>query len=119
MLVIRRAQTEALARAAFKAWMKIHLEQFMPAHCQALGPAGTRAAIEHGIQKAACYGITAEPEVCQYIDLMFCFGRDFDEDPALPWARAILDEPVGVSPMPKIDRLFRASMDYLRDAALG
>ena len=119
MLVIRNAQNAALARAAFSAWMKSHLEKFMPAHCEALGPAGTHAAIEYGIDKAARYGITADSEVCQYIDLMFCFGQDFDEDPALPWAGAILNEPAGASPEPKIVRLFRASLHHLRDAAQG
>jgi hypothetical protein len=114
-LVIRDAQDAALKRAAFVRWTKGHLQKFFPGHVQALGPAGTDDAIAHGIRRAEGYGITADADVCQYIDLMFCFGRDFDRDPALPWAAAILGEAPSASPEPKIDRLHQASMRYLRE----
>jgi hypothetical protein len=96
MLVIRREQQEAMRsalRARFEARMVAHLGRFFPMICAALGDAETLQAIRDGIERAERHGISSGPDICLYIDVMFAFGREFDEDPSLPWARAILDRP--------------------------
>jgi hypothetical protein len=119
MIVIRDEQAAALAAGAFGRWMKTHLEEFFPQHCAALGDEGTAALIVRGVAKAHGYGLSGEAEMCQLIDLMVCLGEDLDTDPAMPWAGAILGEPEGASPTPKITRLFEAAMAYLDESAYG
>jgi hypothetical protein len=116
MLVIRDEQMSAFASASLPSRLKAHVEKFLPHHCRALGPEGTEAAIAYGLERARRYALTSDADVYQYIDLMFAFGRDFDDDPALPWAREILNAPDDPRAEPKIDRLYHAAMDYLREA---
>jgi hypothetical protein len=93
MLTIRKEQEEALGRDRLRRFviqMEQHLRQFFPARCAELGDEAVREWIHHGIERAAVYGVVAERDVCKYIDVMFTCGREFDEDPKLPWAREIL-----------------------------
>jgi hypothetical protein len=82
----------ATAVGRFEDRMTAHLNKCFAQECGILGD-GLRDMIRHGIQKAAGYGITTERDVCQYIDLMMVFGRNFDADPDLPWASSVLNYP--------------------------
>lgn len=73
--------------------MVVHLETFFPERAAELGPQGVRDAIELGQKKAAKYDIYTERDVCKFLNFMFAFGFDFDTDPELPWAKAILTNP--------------------------
>lgn len=91
MLVIRRDQVEvfrALLRERFEDQVLVHVREFFPSRCNALGEDGTRALIRHGIDRARGYGIQREKDVCKYVDIAFVFGRDFDTEQ--PWAPSIL-----------------------------
>jgi hypothetical protein len=106
--VIRSSQIEQLDRVQeerFEARLAAHLTEHFPEPAGELGPDGVLAAIRHGVRKARGYGIETERDLCKYLDLMFVFGRDFDDDPSLPWASRVLRAP---SPpdVPRGERLF-------------
>ncbi|HEY6946097.1 MAG TPA: hypothetical protein VI431_13225, partial [Candidatus Acidoferrum sp.] len=42
-------------------------------------------------------------------DLMILYGRDFDKDPAHPWAQSILQNQAIRNPSTKIERLYKAA----------
>jgi hypothetical protein len=96
VLVIRRAQMEALRRHAlepFQALLTWRLRTSFTAQTQALSDAALEALVWAGIDRANGYGITAEPDVAGFVELMVCHGTDFDRDPAMPWAGEILNSP--------------------------
>jgi hypothetical protein len=93
VLTIRPEQLKVLSQAEvqkFEDWVFTHLHKFFPKECAALGEPKLRESIQHGIRRAAHYGITARRDVCKYIDLMIVFGRDFDTDSRSRWAGEIL-----------------------------
>jgi len=92
MFIVRDQQVRALVRDALARWIAAHLRRFFPAECAALGETGLRERIREGISRAVSHGFESEVHISQYLDLMFAFGPDFDSDPALPWARALLAE---------------------------
>lgn len=117
---IRPEQMESFSEAAvqdFEDRMVVHLEKFFMEQCEALGEDEMRKAIREGIDRAAGHGITAERGVCKYIDLMFAFGRRFDESRELPWAQKILNDQALDDPGTKVDRLYDEGMEYVRQVA--
>lgn len=122
MLVIRDAMFEALGQAAredFVARMRVHLAKFFPTQCAALGEERIGGLIELGIARAREHGFKAEREVCKYIDLMFVFGRDFDRDEWLPWARQILENGLPGDPEQRMRRLCETAHRAPRPRAGG
>jgi hypothetical protein len=114
MMTIQRRQIAAMGERLARRWedtMVVHLETFFPETTKELGPEGVRHAIDLGMKKAARYGIHSERDVCKFLNFMFAYGFDFDRDPALPWAHAILVR----------DDLVRANvkMHLLEEAAMG
>ncbi len=69
-----------------------HLQECFPEACEELGEQDTREVVRYGIDLAGSYGIDREVCVCEFIDLMFLFGVEFDRDPDLPWASEILQD---------------------------
>lgn len=117
---MRPEQEQAFSQAAvqrFEDRMVTHLGKFFPEQCDALGEADTRAAIREGIQRAAQYDIISERDVCKFTDLMFAFGRRFDEDSKLPWARQVLADPAHPNATVKTNRLYDAALRHARQAA--
>jgi len=114
MLRIRKAQMKALEKEQLEVQIRAHLAECFPQHCEALGPAGTREAVRYGIERARTYGFEAESDLCQYIDLMFLFGQDFEEAPELAWAGEILKDRSPESPGDRMRRLFEAAVRHLR-----
>jgi hypothetical protein len=96
MLRIRNEQIPSLNEPAVEAFtirMMAHLRTHFSAECERIGEDGLRVAIHHGLARARAYGITQAKSVRTYLNLMFTFGRDFDRDPALPWAAEDLAGP--------------------------
>ena len=115
MLRIHKQQMDALSTEALHDYedrLLPHLRKFFPAYCDSLGEERVRGVIRYGIARAGSHDITLEREVCIYIDAMFAFGRDFDEDPALPWAAAVLNEPSATRGY----RLFDVAFEHLDEA---
>src|ERR1700681_3763804 len=107
-MVIRSAQMDAFsenASQAFEDRMMAHLNRCFPDQCGAMQEAGVRETIRYGIEQAADHGITAQRDVCKYIDLMVVFGRDFDRDPAVPWASSILNDRALIDPTVRTETL--------------
>jgi hypothetical protein len=114
MLVIRRKQMNILSRNmrnAFEERMVLHLKEFFPDQCKMLGEKDTRAAIRYGMARAETYGLGAESDLAKYLNVMFTFGRDFDTDPELPWASAILNASDGSAPSKRLECLYQAAID--------
>lgn len=119
MLKVRKKQRDALSEEAirdFEDRMVLHLGKFFPAYCDVLGEAAVRRTIRYGISQAATYGIVAERGVCIFIDAMFAFGRNFDTDPEVPWARAVLTDKKIKTPVARADKLFNAAFDHIKEA---
>jgi len=112
MFVIRKEQLEAfgpLGKKAFEDRVIAHLKKVFPERSHTLGELKLRETIQFATQRAAAYRITSERDVCKYIDLMILYGRDFDKDPNLPWALAILQNQTIRNPSSKIERLYKAA----------
>ena len=111
MLTIRKEQMAVFREPAINAFVKVviaHLNKDFPDKCKELGEPKVHAMVRYGIQRAASYRITTEGDVRRYVDLMFRFGSDFDQDPKLPWASSILNNKALANPTTKVDRLYKA-----------
>ncbi|MDO9020359.1 MAG: hypothetical protein Q8S73_11470 [Deltaproteobacteria bacterium] len=107
MLVIRRAQMDALARSAMEPFVENvigHLRRVWPEECAAMGEEGLEAFVAHGMAKCDRYEIDTEYDVGRYCDVMLLLHPDFDEDPLLPWAQETLTAP-GYDGRVKVDQL--------------
>lgn len=113
MLVIRREQLEAFRRymsGQFEDRMVAHLKRYFPDRCAPLSDEEVRESIRYGVERADAYEICIEQDVSRYINLMYILGRDFDRDPDLPWAQAILSGRA-------LKRLKTVKMDVLYEEA--
>jgi hypothetical protein len=116
MLTIRREQIDAFRRPAildFENRMIEHIAKFFPKLFAELGEEKMRLTIQYGIKRAESYGIVAERDVCKYVNLMVACGRDFDRDPALPWARRVLNDPRVEAPSDRTEHLVNAALENL------
>jgi hypothetical protein len=52
-----------------------------------VGDAQTRAAVQHGVERAAHYGFSSLRGWALYVTLAFTLGSHFDKNPLYPWAR--------------------------------
>lgn len=114
-LIIRKEQMEAFREVAIKNFEDrtlAHLQESFPERCQELGELGVREAIRYGIKRAATYKIKSKYGVEKYIEVMFMFGRDFDVDANLPWARQILSDRTLKDSKAKADHLYEVGMKH-------
>lgn len=115
MLMIRQDQMETLNQYMLDKYEDLvffHLTENYTDTCAALGEDGVRETIRHGIRRAQSYDIRIEADISRYIDMMFRFGKDFDTDPDLPWAAAILGDENLVAGFEKLDLLEAAAQEY-------
>jgi hypothetical protein len=94
MLTIRWQQLGAFcqqARESFVALALAHVRRFFGDECARLEPDELREVVDAGIRRAARYGVVAERDVLSFLNVMFVFGRTFDQE--LDWARDILVDP--------------------------
>jgi hypothetical protein len=113
-MVIRHDQMKTFSEGAsadFENRMVIHLNKCFPAECETLQEPGVRETIHYGIKRSANYSVSAERDVCKYIDLMMVFGRDFDTRADLPWASRILNDGVLKNPTARMERLFTVAKE--------
>ena len=93
MLTIRREQIRAMAAPQIVRFLEracAHVAQYFPDQCAALSDSQIKDAVTHGFERADGYGLETERDLLRYLTLMFVFGREFDRDPAFPWAARIL-----------------------------
>lgn len=104
MLVIRQSQMHALGKARRELFVRRacdHLRASFP-ECAAMPADELQAFVDHGMARAAAYGIEVERDVCKFLNLMAVFGRDFDVE--LPWAKETLRSDAG--PRLRLNRLY-------------
>lgn len=121
MMTIQKRQLDAIGARLARRWedtMVLHLETFFPELSAELGPQGVLHAIEIGQKKAARYDIHSERDVCKFLNFMFAFGMDFDIDPELPWAHAILTNEGLVRANVKLHLLEQAANGELDSSAM-
>lgn len=93
MLTIRPSQMAALSQEAqrdFEGRAIAHLRACLP------GPADEstlRATVATAMAKASAYGIHNELAVLRYLNAMCLLGPNFDTDPTIRWAGALLRDP--------------------------
>jgi hypothetical protein len=107
MFIVLKSQFSAFQRAAvddFAERMVPHLQETFPDESDELGEAGIRALIRLGIERSARHHLVQEYDVCLYLHVMLALGPRFDDDPALSWARAALEE-TEVTPSIRIEKL--------------
>jgi hypothetical protein len=122
MLRIRHEQMSEFSESTylnFENRMLIHLRKFFPERCEALGEENCSELIEYGVRRAAAHGFTSERNVCKYLDLMMCFGPDFDENPELKWPGPILGDETLKNPNYKMQLLFEAGIYELNQKGDG
>jgi len=110
MLTIRQKQMDALAavtRERFQERLEAHVRKVFPDDCKALGEDGVRELVVEGIERAEGHGLSAERDVCRYVDLLFLLGRDFETREEMAWAKGILnDVTLREAPSVRMDRLW-------------
>lgn len=95
-----------------------HLRKYFPAHFEHSKEPNIREAVMLGLARARTHNVRKEPAVRSYIDHMMMLGSFFDEDPQLPWAREILDDPERPDEYERMDALHARTMGFL-DEAVG
>ncbi len=121
MLMIRKEQMDAFGRYMLRQFENLqlaHLNQHYPKECRALGEKVVRNTIRYGIKKSKTYDVRIEFDVSRYINMMFSFGRNYDADPALPWASAIFNDESSPSGTAKMNQLYEEAKKY-PDLAVG
>lgn len=119
MLSFRTQQVEALSLAAigdFEQRAFDHVCRCFPAATRSMSDGQLRELLRHGIERAMAHGVRTERDASKYINLMFVFGRDFDRDPELPWAREILDGARVHRDLSMIELLYRDGLAHQADA---
>jgi hypothetical protein len=93
LLTITRAQMRVLSAPFLERFVRhaiSHVATHFGEQSGRLGEAVVRDAVLHAIERAECHGLTTNSAILTYLTLMFCFGRDFDQDSLLPWAAEAL-----------------------------
>ncbi|HEX8242709.1 MAG TPA: hypothetical protein VF541_04425 [Longimicrobium sp.] len=120
MLIIRDEQLRAMQAGfddEFVGRILPPLRERHPAEYAALGPERLRALAHAGLERGGGYGLTSEVNVFRFVELMLLFGADFDTDPALPWAAAVLGDPELHDPDERMELLLDEARDELARAS--
>lgn len=105
-MIIRQAQIRPFvdkSNRLFESSMIAHLRKCFAAQCGTLSDDELRESVEQGKNSAATYGITAERDVCKFIDIRTVHGPGFDES---PWASRILNDGIYKTSTARVERLF-------------
>jgi hypothetical protein len=109
MLTIKDDQFETLRKGMlenFEDQMVEHLKKFFPEQYQSLGEKEVRKAIRHGMNRAKTYGIITQRDVSKFLNIMFVFGLNFDQDPRYPWISKTLKKAPALDPTWVINDLY-------------
>lgn len=118
MALVRPQQVQALddsAVAQFRESAAEHARQAFPKHMRYLDADELMARVDESIERAHGFGIEKSGGMLLVLDLSFLLGNGYPDDPQIPWAGEILRQELNEGV--KLDRLHRASMEYLRDVS--
>ena len=116
MLIIREAQIAAFQRGALDGYVTelvAHCREFSPHLCQTLSEAELRAAVEHGVTRAATHGLDMRGPIRFFVDLMIVLGSGFDTDPQYGWAAEILARKDTLGQMERAEALHARVREHL------
>ncbi len=135
---IRESQIQELERRNLERFISetyILLKTHFPLKVEKYGKQKTIEIIQNGISNAKSYHLFSESYIVKYIVVMFLLGDNFDNDPNIPWAGAIIKDkwrnwrPASQifiasdkqqylvtinSPETRMDRLYKMSTEYLK-----
>ena len=114
--IINPDQLKVFEQAAiqdFENMMILHIREFFPDHYESLGEENSCLLVQHGIKQAALYGFISKCDVCKFIDLMLCFGVEFDTDEQEAWAPKILSDSSFINASDTMEALFNAGIERL------
>lgn len=116
---IRKEQIEAMAKEVRKGYERRvldHVARYFPVQVRLFGRERLHPLAVRAIDQANAYFMVSEESVCSYADTLMMLGVEFDLDPQLPFARAILVEP-GLSERERAASLYGAVKDYWEKVA--
>jgi hypothetical protein len=111
LLTIRREQMKALVLSrvdVVEDRALAHLRSHFPEQVGVLDEAACRQVIRESARRAAAAGLESEHGILVYLNLVFSFGRHFDERQA--WARSALAP--GTEPKGRIEALSAAALTH-------
>ncbi|MBZ5625994.1 MAG: hypothetical protein LAQ69_45995 [Acidobacteriia bacterium] len=114
MLIIRNEQMRAFEVPLFEGWVEAHVRQYFPSKCASMQSGELQKRIREGIAKGRRYGFSGDADVCRFVDISIVLGAGFDDDPRLPWARDILNDPAFKDASVRLEMLFEAASAHLR-----
>jgi hypothetical protein len=97
-MVIRGEQLRAFQTAAHHNLidrMCEYTSSCFPAQCENLGVAGVRSLVRYGIYRARSWGFVRERDIASFLAMLILLSPTFDDDPRVPWAKAILSSTAG------------------------
>jgi hypothetical protein len=118
-LKIRNEQIEAMAKGVRKEYERRvldHIARYFPRQMRLFGRERLHPLAVRSIEQANAYRMVSEESVCVYADILMMLGADFDVDPQLPFAGAILLDP-GLSERERAAKLYNAVKDYWQKVA--
>lgn len=92
MIILRKEQLEAFDKAALDDFIKRayhHIKDNIHNKYESLGSRKVKESVLTAIANAKEYDINKEYDVLRFINFMYVFGFDFDEN--IPWAAAVLN----------------------------
>ena len=116
---IRNEQIEAMAKEVRKGYERRvldHVARYFPVQIRLFGRERLQPLAARAIDQANACGMVSEESACVYADTQMMLGVEFDLDPQLPFARAILVEP-GRSERERAAGLYNAVKDYWQKVA--
>lgn len=116
---IRNEQIEAMAKEVRKGYERRvldHVARYFPIQVRLFGRERLHPLAVRAIDQANACRMVSEESVCVYADILMMLGMEFDIDPQLPFARAILEEP-GLSERERAANLYNAVKEYWQKVA--
>jgi hypothetical protein len=105
MTALRVRERDVFAQELFEEMQEKHPDRFAR-----LGEMEMREWIKNGCTQPKRYGIQTEAGIRDYVSLMMQLGRNFDEDPELPWASDLLKRRLPA--LEKLKRLKNAASEF-------
>jgi hypothetical protein len=111
MLVIRKEQMDiirtSLGKKRFTDRIVNRLKKMLPEKDEQ----DLLEVAQYGILRAEQNQFITERDICQYIDLMAVFGKDFDKDPELPWVKEVLNNQSFNTTSEKMNHLYDIALE--------
>lgn len=115
LMRVRPEQVDALARAAVETFednVAAHLRRVWPDETGEMSEEALYEWVRWGARFGARYGVETEYDVGRLCDLMFLYGAELDQHPAIPWARETLESD-GLDGRQKVDLMMERAREDL------